>query len=85
MEALTPQGWAVVAIVSGMGVFGALYILSSILRDATRRVELYRRVGELREEYAQQMRDLEARGFRTKSVQTAGVDIVEDGPRRKAA
>ncbi|MBY0308655.1 MAG: hypothetical protein K2Q09_07930, partial [Phycisphaerales bacterium] len=55
MGALPIETWAVVAAVIGAAVFGTLYILASILRDATRRVELYKRVADLRADYARQM------------------------------
>jgi len=68
----------------GAAVFGTLYILSSILRDASRRVDLYKRVAELRAEYARQAAELADR--RIKAPQF--VEVVDDldaGPVRHAA
>lgn len=44
-------------------VLGTLYVLASIMRDATRRIELFREVAKLRAEYVQKVLDLQARGF----------------------
>lgn len=81
MGGLTIESWAMIAAVIGSAVFGTLYILASILRDATRRVDLYKRVADLRAEYARQMAEHEARGHRT--IQYA--DAVDFSPTRKAA
>lgn len=61
MGGLPLESWALVAAVITAAVFGTLYILASILRDATRRVELYKRVAELRAEYARQAAAMEQR------------------------
>ena len=77
MGGLTIESWAIIAVVIGTAVFGTLYILSSILRDAARRVDLYKRVAELRADYARQMTEQEERGF--KAVQYAeAVDFSSD-------
>lgn len=81
MGGLTIESWAIIAAVIGSAVFGTLYILSSILRDAARRVELYKRVAALRADYARQMADQEERGF--KAIQYA--EAVDFSPERKAA
>jgi len=61
MGTLPLESWAVIAAIIGTAVFSTLYVLASILRDATRRVELYKRVAELRAEYARQAALLEER------------------------
>jgi hypothetical protein len=67
----------------GAAVFGTLYILASILRDATRRVELYKRVADLRAEYARQIAEHEER--RSKAVQYAEpADFTPAIPRKAA-
>ena len=73
-----------VAGVTSGGVFGSLYILSSILRDAARRIELHAKVTELRAEYARRMAELEERGYKFKH------GLTDDGgghhgPAKKAA
>ena len=81
MGGLTLESWAIIAAVIGTAVYGTLYILASILRDATRRVELYRRVALIRADYARQMAEQEERGF--KAVQYA--EAVDFSTARKAA
>lgn len=63
MGGLTLEAWAVIATVAGAACYGTLHILSSILRDAARRVELYRRVAEIRAEYAKQVAVVQARSL----------------------
>lgn len=64
MGGLTIEAWTVILGVIGAVVFGTLYILSSILRDAVRRVDLYKKVAELRADYARQIAEMEAQGHK---------------------
>lgn len=61
MGGLPLESWAMILAVMGAAVFGTLYILASILRDAARRVDLYKRVAELRADYARQLAEQEDR------------------------
>jgi hypothetical protein len=82
MGGLPLESWALILTIIGAAVFGTLYVLASILRDAARRVDLYKRVAELRAEYAQQAAELAQR--RTKVPQFVEV-VAEAAPVRQAA
>ncbi len=82
MGGLPLESWALITVIAAAAVFGTLYILASILRDASRRVELYKRVADLRAEYARQAAEMAER--RTKTPQF--VEVVEEAlPVRHAA
>jgi hypothetical protein len=70
-----------------VSVLGTLYVLASIMRDATRRIELFREVAKLRAEYVQRVRDLQARGFDVPMPQHLihmELDIRQPAPRKAA-
>lgn len=82
MGGLPLESWAMITAVGSAAIFGTLYILASILRDATRRVDLYKRVAELRADYARQAAEMAER--RTRSPQY--VEVIEEAlPVRHAA
>lgn len=82
MGGLTLESWALIAGIIAGAVFGTLYILASILRDASRRVDLYQRVAALRAEYARQAAEMEQRRGRSPQF----VEVVDDqAPLRQAA
>jgi hypothetical protein len=62
MYQLTIEAWLAVAGVIFACTAGGLYVLASIVRDAARRIELYKQVHELRLEYARRIRELQAKG-----------------------
>lgn len=84
MSELTLGVWCLIAAVIAVCVVSTLYVLASIVRDATRRIELYRRVAELRAEYDKRMAEITARGLEIDHYRLGGVDIVPDA-RKKAA
>lgn len=87
MTSLTPEAWLAIGTIIGLSVIGSLYVLASIVRDASRRIELYQKVAELRIEYAARIREIQARGYKIENAYEAGeFDIVTDGsPAKKAA
>ena len=86
MTSLTPEAWLAIGTIIGLSVIGSLYVLASIVRDASRRIELYQKVAELRIEYAARIREIQARGYKIDNAYEAGeFDIVSDGPVTKKA
>ncbi len=84
MTELTLGVWCLIAAVIAVCVFCTLYVLASIVRDASRRIELYQRVAELRMEYDKRMAEIAMRGLEVDHYRLTGVDIVPDA-RKKAA
>lgn len=62
MTQLTTEAWLTVAGVIFACTTGGLYVLASIVRDAARRIELFKQVHDLRLEYARRIRELQAKG-----------------------
>ncbi len=62
MSQLTTEAWFLIGTVIFACVTGGLYVLASIVRDAARRIELYKQVHELRLEYARRIREIQAKG-----------------------
>jgi hypothetical protein len=80
--------WMLVLGVAAAAVVSSLYVLSSLIRDHGRVVELDREVRRLRMEYAKRRRDLAARsglGEAGPEPVTGEVDIVEAEPASRAA
>jgi hypothetical protein len=72
MGTIALEWWLAIAVVITFSVGAALYVLASILRDATRRIDLYVEVARLRAEYEQKMQDMRARGFDIPDTFTVG-------------
>lgn len=80
--------WMLVFAVATTAVVSSLYVLSSLIRDHGRVVELDREVRRLRMEYAKRMKELAARsgvGDVGAEPIVGEVDIVPDQPGSKAA
>lgn len=77
-----------VLAVAATAVVSSLYVLSSLIRDHGRVVELDREVRRLRTEYAKRMKELAARSGVSEAApepMMGEVDIVPDQPRSHAA
>jgi hypothetical protein len=86
MTALTTEAWFAIGTIIALCVIGSLYVLASIVRDASRRIELYEKVAVLRIEYAARIRDIQARGYKIENAYEAGeFDLVESAPAEKKA
>lgn len=86
MTSLTPEAWLAIGTIIALSMIGSLYVLASIVRDASRRIELYQKVAELRIEYASRIREIQARGYKIENAYEAGeFDIVSDAPAAKKA
>jgi hypothetical protein len=84
MTELTLGVWCLIAAVIAVCVVCTLYVLAAIVRDASRRIELYQRVAQLRAEYDKRMTEITTRGLEIDHYSLGGVDIVPDA-RKKAA
>jgi hypothetical protein len=83
MVQLTMESWLAIGVIVTISVTGALYVLASIVRDANRRIELFRQVSALRLEYAQRVRELQARGYKVDMPAMPELDDL-GAPRRAA-
>lgn len=84
MTHLTIEAWAAIGVVIALSVVGSLYVLASIVRDASRRIELYERVFELRLEYSKRTAELAARGYSVDNFKMGGFEIVENSGKKAA-
>jgi predicted enzyme related to lactoylglutathione lyase len=81
MSDLPLEAWLAVGVVTAVAVIGSLYVLASIVRDASRRIELYEQVFQLRMEYTRRIREMQARGFKVEGMGVPGdFEVLEDGP-----